>query len=248
MKLLKKPKDSMIFFKNFLREKPIIHGILEKKDGPIDYSNIENTIKILLNSLEKIGFKNFKKENLVFAEQVHGNEVFICPKNLGGLIKLGVDALISRNKNQILVIKTADCLPILIYDRKKKQVAGVHAGREGLIKGVLPKVIKILNTDNRNLLVGIGPHIRKCCYFLRKKAKDVLNKKEILSFIEKRKEKYYLSLTDIAISQLVKCGVKKENIEDLGICTFCNNKNFYSFRYQEKKKKFFCFGSFIGLI
>lgn len=236
----------MIFFKIFSKEKGIIHGILERKDGPVNFK--KRTFENILSSLSKLGFKEFSLENLIFAEQIHGKKVFICPKDFGGIIKLGVDALISRNKNQILVIKTADCLPILIFDKTKKQVSAIHAGREGLLKGIIEETIKALKTNEDSLIVGIGPHIRKCCYFLRGKAKKILKEKKIQKFIEKRNKKYYLDLTAIALSQLLRLGVKKENIEDLGICTFCNDKNFYSFRHQEKMGKFFCFGSFIGLI
>lgn len=238
----------MLFFRIFSKEKDIIHGILEKKDGPVNLFSRPTGIENVLKMVKKLGWKNITQENLVFAQQVHGNKFFVCPSRpLGGYIKLGVDALISQNKNQILVIRTADCLPILIFDRKEKKVAILHAGREGLLKKIILKTIKGLRSQPENLLVGIGPHIRKCCYFLRKNKMDLLKRKDLQKFIEKRGKKFYLDLTKMAIDQLLKAGVKKENIEDLKICTFCQGKNFFSFRKTKKKEKLLEFGSFIGL-
>lgn len=234
----------MIFFKKFLKEKGIIHGILEKKDGFISFSFLEESIENILKSLSKISSKNFTKENLIFAQQVHGNDFFICPRNLKGVIKLGVDALISKTRGQILIIKSADCLPILIFDKRKKQVAAIHAGREGLLKGIIPKTIKALQAKEENLLVGIGPHIRKCCYYLRGKSKKILKRKNLKKYVEKREKKFFLDLTQMAKDQLLSVGIPKENIEDCLICTFCSGKNFFSFRRGEKFQNL----SFIGLI
>jgi len=245
----------MIFFRNLKQYKNIAHGVLERKDGSANpFSNLKAEENVL-RAVRDLGCGRATVDNLIFADQVHGKNVHYCPSDISGYIKLNVDGLASATLGQILVIKTADCLPILIYDPEKNQVAAIHAGRKGLIKGVIQKAMAVLNSNNKALIVGIGPHIKKCCYFLRKKDEEYIKNPKWQKYAEKRNGKYYFDLTRIAFGQLKDLGVKEKNIEDMGICTFCEAKRFFSARkrdaepnfYAEEKDNFPCFGSFIGL-
>lgn len=162
----------MIFFQKLSQYKNLIHGVLERKDGPVNPFSVPKTEENILKALEKIGYKNFSVENLIFAEQVHGKKVYFCPPKIGGYIKLGVDGLISETTGQILVIYTADCLPILIYDPKRKRIGAIHAGKKGLIKGIIENAVATFKADPASLIIGIGPHIRSCCYDLKEDAEE----------------------------------------------------------------------------
>ncbi len=246
----------MIFLKNLKKYKNVIHGILERKDGSVNPFSNSKTEENILRALKELGYKNAKVDNLIFADQVHGRNVYFCPLDIGGYIKLQTDGLITKTPGQSLVIKTADCLPILIYDPREKKVGAIHAGREGIIKGIIEAAIKVFNSRPSSLIVGIGPHIRKCCYYLKKKNENLTQDSELKKYIQERNGKFYFDLTQIAIDKLLKSGVRKENIEDCGICTFCQAERFYSARkrkeqpdiYQKEKERFPCFGSFIGLL
>jgi len=242
----------MIFFENLKKQKNLIHGVLERKDGSVNPFSNPKSEENILKVLKKLGFKNCQVDNLIFAEQVHGTNVYFCPSDIGGYIKLQTDGLISQTPGQILVIKTADCLPLLIYDPLKKKVGAIHAGRKGLMKGIIEEAIKTFGSSS-SLVVGIGPHIRKCCYSLSERNK-VYFQVPWKKYLQKRNNQFYFDLTQIAKDKLLKIGVKKENIEDSGICTFCQGKRFFSARKKAEKPnspaqdKFPCFGSFIGLL
>ena len=246
----------MIFFQKLSQYKNLIHGVLERKDGSVNPFSVPKTEENILKALEKIGYKNFSVENLIFAEQVHGNKVYLCPPKIGGYIKLGVDGLISETTGQILIIYAADCLPILIYDPKRKRIGAIHAGKKGLIKGIIENAILAFESDPSSLIIGIGPHIRSCCYDLKEDAEELKNNPQIRRYISKRNQKIYLDLTKIAIDKLLKLGVEEENIEDCKICTFCEARRFYSCRKQLENPEIYkkegvrmpCFGSFIGLL
>jgi len=242
----------VIFFESLKEQKNIVHGILERKDGSVNPFSVSESERNILKALKKIGFEGYNVDNLIFAEQTHGSEVYFCPSSAGGYIKLQVDGLVSQEPGQILVIHTADCLPILIYDPLQKRVAAVHAGRKGLVEGIIEEAIKTIGTNNSSLIVGIGPHIRKCCYFLRGNI-DFYLESPWKKYLEKREDRFYFDLTKIAKDKLKRLGIRRENIEDCGICTFCQGENFYSARKNEQEKgenrvKFPCSGSFIGLI
>jgi len=224
----------MIFLKNLQRYKNVIHGILERKDGSVNPFSNSKTEENILKALKKLGYKDAEVDNLIFADQVHGQNIYFCPPGVGGYIKLQTDGLITKTPGQILIIKTADCLPILIYDPKQGKVGAIHAGGEGIMKGIIEMTIKAFNSQPSSLIVGIGPHIRKCCYYLKKGNENLAQKSKLKKYIQKRKGKFYIDLTQIVIDKLLKLGVRKENIEDCSICTFCQAERFYSARKKRR--------------
>ncbi len=250
----------MIFFKKFKKQPNLVHAIMERKDGSVNpYSNPASE-KNVLAAVEKLGFSDFKIDNLIYAEQLHGANVYNLPAEVGGIIKLNVDGLISSNRRQILIIKTADCVPILIFDPKKQVVVALHGGRKSLIAGIIPKALLMMNekfnSSEKDILVGIGPHIRDCCYWLKEDTLKELKNTKWFKYFIKRSGKVYFNLTQIVLDQLKESGILENNIEDCGICTFCQAEKFFSARkkeeepeiYQKEGERFPCFGTFIGLV
>jgi YfiH family protein len=234
-----------------LKDSDVLHGVSEVKFGSM--KDRKRAIKFL----GSLGYKNLKLENFVWAEQVFGKKVHVCKKEDGGKEIKGVDGLITNLPNQILSIKSADCLPILIYDKKKRVIAAIHGGRECLTKGILERTIrkmeKEFNCQAEDLLVAIGPHIKVCHYWLKEKTYQKLKTTKFKKYFLRKDGKIYFDLTKLAIDQLLKLGVKKENVEDSKICTFCQWKRFFSFRKSEEKPNVYReknprFVSFIGLL
>lgn len=244
----------MLFFENLGKQRGLIHGVLERKDGSVNPFSNPKTEENVLRALKKLNYERGGGD-LIFAEQMHTVNVFFCPRDAGGYIKLNSDGLVSETPGQVLVVKTADCLPILMYGLRKKRVAAVHAGREGLMKGIIKEALKVLGSKGEDLIVGIGPHIRKCCYYLKEKHRQEFQEKGWRKYIEIKNGKRHLDLTRIAFDRLTEMGVKRENIEDCGICTFCEAERFFSARKRESQPNFYareqerfpCFGTFIGL-
>ena len=238
-------------FNIFLKEKNIAHGVSETHFGSM------RSLKKILTFIKSLGYEKVKSENIVRAEQVFSNKVYLCKREDGGKKIKGVDALITNFPNQILAIISADCLPILIYDEKKKVVAAIHGARISLLNGILEKTLgkmkKNFKSNPRNFLVAIGPHIRVCHYFFGNDLLGEVEKTEFKKYLIKKKKKTYFNLTKLAIFKLLKFGVKKENIEDCKICTYCHYKRFFSFRKIQKNKNVYPekdprFVSFIGIL
>lgn len=212
-------------FKIF-KKKNIIQGVSDVSFGSVRGRKGD---KRAVKFLKSIGYKTNAK-NLVWAEQVFGSKVHICKADDSGKIIKAVDGLISNIKNQVLAIVSADCVPILLYDSKKEVAAALHGSRKSLIKGIiknaLSRLVSNFNSTPKEILVGIGPSIRKCHYFI--------------------------NLTKIAIDDLLQSGIKRKNIEDCGICTFCHFQKYFSHRKQEENPQVYAeknprFASFIGL-
>lgn len=167
--------------------------------------------------------------------QTHSDRV--CKvKNQNASVYIG-DAMITKKKIS-LGIKTADCLPILLYDPIIKTVAAVHAGWRGLALGIIGNTVSEFTKMGgvcKNIYTAIGPSIKSCCYDVPESRVKEFKKdmSHIDRCVEYRDSKYFLSLSKIAQSQLENLGVKANNIDILPICTCCDDK-FYSFRKEKE--------------
>ncbi len=102
-------------------------------------------------------------------------------------------------------------------------------------------MVKEFNSNPKDILVGVAPSIRGCCYEVDfNVAKHFLDYKDSITSLENGK--YMLDLVGVNITQLLNGGVLKKNIEDSKICTCCDFNNFFSYR------KTACSGRFLSAI
>ena len=236
-------------FKIF-REHNLIQGISDSSFGSI------RTNKQAVKFLKSLNYQNINSKNLIWAQQVFSPRVHICKQKDSGKTIKNVDGLISNIPCQILATISADCAPILIYDPKQEVVVALHGGRKclvnGIIKNTIDKMVSNFKTNPKDILAGIGPHIRVCDYWLKERSYKELKNTKFKKYFIKRKGKIFFDLTKLTFDELLKSGIKRKNIEDCKICTFCSYKKYFSARkreqspkiYKEKKPRF---ASFIGL-
>jgi len=167
----------------------------------------------------------------VHIHQVHSNKIIIAEESLYGEHDLKeADGLITQVSNLPLAIRSADCLPVFLYDEKQHGIGLVHVGWKGSQKNIVGQTIKLMkkqwNTDPENIKVGFGPAIRSCCYEVGG---------EFLGFFPEnlitRDDRYYLDLAKMTRDQLISYGVNKANIFDCDICTCCE-LGYFSFRRE----------------
>ena len=164
--------------------------------------------------------------------QQHTNNIAIYP---GNDLTQPFDAIITQKKNIALILKTADCIPIIFYDYKSDTIGVIHAGWKGIYNDIIPKTIKKaqkkFNLSLKDSKFVIGPSIRSCCYEIQNDLKEkFLNKSE-------KNEKYFikinnkinLNLLEMALDQFKSLGVNIRKIEIIEQCTQCN-KEYYSYR------------------
>jgi YfiH family protein len=153
--------------------------------------------------------------------QVHGNEVIEVDSN--SISPLTADALITREVGLPLAVLCADCLPILI--RGTKIVGAIHAGRKGLLNGIIKETISRMRAlGGENLVANIGPAICSKCYEvdLPMYRDAVAAQPDLATTLET----HCLDLKKAAAMQLETNGVY---VTDLGICT-AHDSNYFSYR------------------
>ena len=190
--------------------------------------NIRNNLKIVC---KKIGVN---PKNLILLNQIHSDKFYFIKEDYKiSKKKLKGDALITKKKNIAIGILTADCVPILIYDKNKKIIAAIHAGWKGAYKGIVLKVVKFLLSKGSNcsdLMIAIGPCITSKNYEVKNDFKNKFMKKDIKNkkFFIIRKNKTYFSLNNYIYYQLKMLGIK--NLEIINKDTFDKKNNFFSSR------------------
>ena len=155
--------------------------------------------------------------------------------------KLDGDAMITNLKNVALIIKTADCIPIILYDSKKQVLAVVHSGWKGtlnsIVKETIKKMIAIYQADVKDIKAYLYPSIRKCHFEVDedvyREFKDKI--KDIATYTSKKNDKYYIDLQNIVVNDLQNSGIT--NIKDTNICTYCHHDKFHSYRYNHTNQR-----------
>lgn len=185
----------------------------------------ENVIK---NRKKFFNTLNISEERIARVVQVHGDNVIIAEKS-GNLGK--GDGLVTDIRNIFLCGSYADCASIVVFEPNKRVVGLFHAGWRNLygkiIEKGIEKICRIYNIKHENLLIGIGPHIKQCCFVIQKDVAELFEQK----FLKKNSKGHWnLSIENILVKQLNDIGVKEENIERSDDCTSCNDEMFFSYR------------------
>ena len=148
------------------------------------------------------------------------------------------DGVVTAVRGVLVGVQVADCVPVLLYDRKRQVVGAVHAGWRGTAAGILREAIGVIGkrflSSGPDMLVAIGPSIRQCCYEVgREAAEAVIRATGDGDYCRVNGEKYFLSLQAANMRQAISAGVLPENIWMSGDCTFCLPGRYYSYRFAK---------------
>ena len=185
---------------------------------------------------EQLAIKhNYDPTKLKSMEQIHSNIVQIVTAQTN-LYKC--DGLVTNLLNTPLLVMVADCIPILFYDEKKQVIGVAHAGRNGTYLDIVSNVCKIMigdfNCEAGNIQVILGPSVQKCCYEVSQELANIAR----VNFGEDVVSERFIDLQMINKKQLLKNGLKEENITISNICTKCSNENYFSYRKDPKCGRF----------
>lgn len=195
----------------------------------------ENVIENRKRFFKILGI-NYK--NIVTLKQVHSNKVIkITKEHRGrGALKFEesvdeADAMITSEYNLPLVVFTADCMPIFFLEPERRIAAIAHSGWRGSLNNIASKVVNEIVKNGgkaKNIIVGLGPAIRDCCYEVREDVYSLFDER----FITKRDNRYFLDIYKINIENLINSGIKQENIYSTNFCTYCNINFCFSYRRE----------------
>ena len=154
------------------------------------------------------------------------------------LLLRGMDALITNVPGYCVCVTTADCVPVLLYDKKQHVVAAVHAGWKGTVKHIVSNVMDHLNkmfgTQGEDVIACIGPSISLESFEVGDEVYDAFEESgfdmSLISMKKKETGKYHIDLWEANRIELLNLGVPAEQIEVAGICTYIHHDEFFSAR------------------
>ncbi len=206
---------------------------LTLRDGE-SMENVEENIRILAKDM------GFDSNKLVLTQQVHGDVVrAVTAADARGLCHKDYpecDGLITNTPGVSLLVFTADCTPILLYDPVTGAVGAAHAGWRGTAADIAGKTVGRMaaefGCDPQNIRAAVGPNIGFCCFRTDEDVPQAMVQTfgpAAEAFIRAEKEKYYVNLKAINALALRRAGVA--HIEISGDCTMCSPEKYWSHRH-----------------
>lgn len=150
------------------------------------------------------------------------------------------DAVITTQTGTLIGVDVADCVPILLYDKRLHAIGAVHAGWRGTSHQILGKTINKMadkfSSSPSDILIAMGPAIRQCCYEVGAEVIEAIEKATGTGeYYVQKEQRFFLDLPTANMYQAISSGVPSVNIWMLQECTFCRPYRFYSYRYSKGK-------------
>ena len=182
---------------------------------------------------------DFEIGNLVAAQQVHSDQIYIVQKQDSGRGALDwetaiadTDALITAEENIPLLIQVADCAPVLLVDANARVLATAHAGWRGAVAGIAGKTMRKMediSADPKSTFAGIGPCLCTKCLEVGEEVADLVTP-HYPEAVRTSSKKPHLDLREMIRQDLINAGLKADHIEAMQECPRCNTQKYFSHR------------------
>ncbi len=253
MEFIKKEKNGVFYYALDELEKNGFPHMFTTVNNGVSFEEKELNFGTSCGDTNENVLENFKRallcidsdcENAVRSKQTHSDVVLYADEGFRGcgLIReqhfFEADGLMTDIKDLSLVVFYADCVPVIIADKKTRVVSAVHSGWRGTESNIVSKAIEkmcsLKNCNPSDMIVAIGPCIGVCHFEVDKNVYDKFIPVYGEEFGRIKDGKYYVDLGRIVCAQAEKAGVSRENIAFIDKCTYCENE-FYSYRRQNQR-------------
>lgn len=142
------------------------------------------------------------------------------------------DATVTCMAEQVCIVMTADCLPLLVCDKAGTVVAAIHAGWRGLLDGIIENTLNKLAVDNSELLIWLGPAISQSAFQVGNEVRElfIAQQPQAYSAFIPDGNKWRADLYLLARQRLQAFGVSANDIYGGEYCTYQQDELFYSYR------------------
>jgi len=172
---------------------------------------------------------------VVFGEQLHKTKIALVDRQTKSPV-LGVDGIFTKDKNVVLTVFFADCMPVFFYDPISKFTGLIHLGWRGISQNFAISTVSFLEKEIPSSIpsvkVVMGPTICGKHFEISQELAYVFP--EI--YLIRKKDKVFVNLRKIVKDQLVSSGIKEKNIYDLNLCSF-EEENLFSHRRDKTEKR-----------
>ncbi len=174
-------------------------------------------------------------DSLIVPRQTHSVNVLVVdkPMSMGRDTELdGVDAVVTSTRGLVIGVSTADCLPVVIYDRNAGVAGVAHAGWRGAVGGIIDRTVDTMidmGASASCMSVWFGPAICAGCF----EVGEEVASRFPASCVERQSGlKPHVNLPEFAVGRLIESGVEAKNIHPFStdLCTRCHPSRYFSAR------------------
>jgi len=173
--------------------------------------------------------------NIYMPIQKHTDKVMVLDEDR---VPAVADAVITGVRGIFIGVQVADCVPVLLFDKKQQVAGAVHAGWRGTAASILKKTIEMMSerffSSPQDIIMAIGPAIGGCCYEVGHEViEQVVRATGEGDYYRTRGGKYCIDLASANRRQAVSSGVPPNQIWLADECTFCGPEKYYSYRFAK---------------
>ncbi|MEW5852132.1 MAG: peptidoglycan editing factor PgeF [Myxococcota bacterium] len=185
-----------------------------------DVTNVQENVRRLTAQLGA--------QSLAAVHQVHGSRVVDESEAHPGC---QADGVISATPGRFVMVKVADCAPVLLARSDGTKVAAVHAGWRGAVARIASQAVRLLGTPD--VVAAVGPCIGPCCFEVGQEVVDAATAVAGPSVVVRREgRKPHVDLAGIVVADLMDAGVACQRVDVLRGCTVCHGELFSHRRDQ----------------
>lgn len=172
---------------------------------------------------------------LLMPHQVHETVIVAVEETSQESQLEGVDAVMTNVSGLCIGVSTADCIPVLLYDRVHRAVSAIHAGWRGTVKRIVEKTVAqmtaVYGSRPADIIAQIGPGIHIESFEVGDEVYEAFREAGFpMELIARRFEKWHIDLPLCNKLQMLDLGLREENIQLSGICTYDNCEKYFSAR------------------
>lgn len=200
-------------------------------------ANVAENYRIFLSAL------GLKSDSRVSSHQIHSAKIRYVTEADRGKAFEDCDGFVTDRKGVSLVVKTADCVPILLADETAGVIAAVHAGWRGTVGGIAANAVSKmleLGATVKNIRVAIGACIHSCCFEVQSDFVEAVAALRGMDFadahIARREGRLCADLVSMNLSVLAEAGILPEQIDVSADCTCCAPYLYHSHRATQGKR------------
>lgn len=224
----------------FSRQGGVSQGLLASLNGRDDATETKENLEE--NRRRVSAWFDLSPEQLLLVRQVHGNTVLWIEKTRSFGKMPEADALVTQCPRLILCIRTADCVPILLYDPFSHMSAAVHAGWKSALRNIVHETIKVMakhGANPQNILAAIGPCIHQKNFEIQEDVFQLFKEANLFwaTFFKqgKNNERYWFDLPGLVRHQLQTAGLIE--IDSLEMNTYADEDHFFSYRRAQHRQE-----------
>jgi YfiH family protein len=232
-------------FERLANDGRVVHAVFTRLGGvsapPYASLNLGRTVGDRVEAVEEnhrraLGTLNLALRETASCYQVHGARVGLVGRGHTGTVQPATDALVTAAAGVALLLRFADCAPVLLFAPDVPAVGLAHAGWRGIVAGVVGATVRAMvdriGCDPARMWAAVGPTIGSCCYEVDAATAAAVARAcpDGADVARERSGRPVLDLAAAVRAQLMAAGIAE--VEQAGLCTACHVDEFYSHRAE----------------